>query len=109
MTDSKNEELMKRLLDRRKFLAATALTGSSLLFASRGSAQEAATTGTAAAAAAPTGPKPDALKCGIIGVGSQGRVLINAALKVPDIRFVAVADCWEDSRNYASGILKKFG
>ena len=38
----------------------------------------------------------DALKVGLIGCGEQGRVLLNAALKIPDIRFHAAptaSDC----------------
>ncbi len=51
----------------------------------------------------------DALKVGLIGCGEQGRVLLNAALKIPDIRFQAVCDIWGYNRTYGERLLKKFG
>ncbi|MCC5875514.1 MAG: Gfo/Idh/MocA family oxidoreductase, partial [Candidatus Sumerlaeia bacterium] len=50
----------------------------------------------------------DEIRIGLIGAGSQGRILINAANNIPNVRFVAVADVWEYSRTYASGILRAF-
>src|SRR5690606_16781648 len=38
-----------------------------------------------------------------------GRVLLNAALKIPDIRFKAVCDIWPYNRTYGERLLKKFG
>ena len=46
------------------------------------------------------------LKVGIIGTGTQGRVLINAATKIPGVRIAAVADIWPYSRGYAQRWLK---
>ena len=40
--------------------------------------------------------------------GEQGRVLINAGLKIPDLRFRAVCDIWPYHRTYAERLLKKF-
>ena len=45
----------------------------------------------------------------LIGCGEQGRVLLNAALKIPDIRFRAVCDIWPYHRTYGERLLKKFG
>ncbi len=45
----------------------------------------------------------------LIGCGEQGRVLLSAALKIPDIRFVAVCDIWPYDRTYGERLLKKFG
>ena len=50
-----------------------------------------------------------ALNVALIGCGEQGRVLLNAALKIPDIRFQAVCDIWPYNRTYAERLLKKFG
>lgn len=50
-----------------------------------------------------------ALNVGVIGTGAQGRVLLNAALKIPDIRFKAVCDIWNENRTYGERLLKKFG
>src|SRR5947209_16304605 len=52
--------------------------------------------------------KPGDLKVGVIGAGSQGRNLIVNSLKIPGIRFVAVADIWPYAQEYAGGILKKY-
>ena len=49
-----------------------------------------------------------ALNVALIGCGKQGRVLLNAALKIPDIRFRAVCDIWPYNRTYAERLLKKF-
>jgi predicted dehydrogenase len=51
----------------------------------------------------------DSLNVALIGCGEQGRVLLNAALKIPDIRFAAVCDIWPYNRTYAERLLKKFG
>jgi len=50
----------------------------------------------------------DELAVGIIGAGSQGRVLINFCLKIPGIRFVAVCDIWPYHQRYAANLLKKY-
>ena len=49
------------------------------------------------------------LNVAVIGAGTQGRVLISAALKIPRLRFRAVCDIWEYSRGYARRYLKKRG
>lgn len=48
------------------------------------------------------------LNVALIGCGEQGRVLLNAALKIPDIRFRAVCDIWPYNRTYGERLLKKF-
>ncbi len=50
----------------------------------------------------------DEIQIGLIGAGSQGRVLMNAVLKIPNVRFKAVCDIWEYSQLYASKVLEKF-
>ncbi len=49
------------------------------------------------------------LNVALIGCGEQGRVLLNAALKIPDIRFRAVCDIWPYNRTYGERLLQKFG
>jgi len=51
----------------------------------------------------------DTLNVALIGCGEQGRVLLNAALKIPHIRFRAVCDIWPYNRTYGERLLKKFG
>jgi predicted dehydrogenase len=52
---------------------------------------------------------PDTINVALIGCGEQGRVLLNAALKIPGIRFRAVCDIWPYNRTYGERLLKKFG
>ena len=52
--------------------------------------------------------KPGDLHVAIIGTGSQGKNLLLKCLKIPGIRFVAVADVWPYHQKYAANILKKF-
>jgi len=49
------------------------------------------------------------LNVALIGAGAQGEVLMNAMLKIPNIRFRAVCDIWtEYSLKKAVGLLKKY-
>ena len=57
---------------------------------------------------APAPASADELAVAIIGPGSQGRNLLLQCLKIPDIRFVALADIWEYHQRYARNILKKY-
>lgn len=54
-------------------------------------------------------PKGDTVNVALIGCGEQGRILANATLKIPNIRFKAVCDIWPYNRTYAERLLKKFG
>jgi len=80
---------------RRDFLRSAAATGAGLVLTRAALAQEAA-------------PKPADLNVAVIGTGSQGRILMDACLKIPGIRFKAVCDIWPYSQKYASGILKAY-
>ena len=51
----------------------------------------------------------DAINVALVGVGAQGRVLMDAMLKIPGIRFVAVCDIWPYARTYGQRYLKKNG
>ncbi len=59
--------------------------------------------------AASAGGGSDSLNVALIGCGEQGRVLLNACLKIPNIRFRAVCDIWPYNRRYGERLLKKFG
>jgi len=58
---------------------------------------------------APAGGGSASLNVALIGCGEEGRVLLNAAFKIPDIRFRAVCDIWPYNRRYGERLLKKFG
>ncbi len=82
-------------LTRRDFLAAGVTLGAAVLV------------GPSILRAAGSGEQT--LNIGLIGCGEEGRVLLNAALKIPDIRFRAVCDIWPYNRTYGERLLKKFG
>ncbi len=51
----------------------------------------------------------DTIKVGLIGCGEQGRILLNAVLKIPDVRFTAVCDIWTPNRTRCERLLKSYG
>ncbi|MCX7017335.1 MAG: Gfo/Idh/MocA family oxidoreductase [Candidatus Sumerlaeota bacterium] len=71
------------------------------------SASQPASMPSSAPASAPR--KADQVNVGIIGVGEQGRVLIEAAVRIPGVRFKAVCDIWPYSQKLAAGRLKSYG
>jgi len=83
-------------LTRRDFLAAGVKLGAAVLIAP-----------TILRAAESSGEQT--LNVALIGCGEEGRVLLNAALKIPDIQFRAVCDIWPYNRTYGERLLKKFG
>ena len=55
------------------------------------------------------GPSPSSdIRVGVIGAGTQGRVLIQNCLKIPGVRFAAIADIWPYSQRYASRRLQAY-
>lgn len=90
-----SDSVAGNLLDRRSFLAASALASSSLLLSRP--------------AVAATPAKPDTLNIALVGAGGQGRVLLENSLRIPGIRIRAVCDIWEYSRVYAKRYLQKYG
>ncbi len=86
-------------MGRRDFLVSTASMGAGLILTSAASAQE----------APPAVSKDDELNIAVIGMGAQGKVLIEAARRIPGIRFKAVCDIWKYNRGYASRRLKAYG
>jgi len=54
-------------------------------------------------------PKADALQVALVGLGAQGRVLLEAMLGIPNLNFRAVCDIWSFSRTYGKNRLGKAG
>ena len=46
---------------------------------------------------------------GILGAGTQGRILLEQAIKIPGVKFKAVCDIWPYSQTYTSRRLKAYG
>lgn len=90
---TKNE---RPTIDRRTFLATASAAGAGLALTQSSLAR------------AQTSSSGD-LNIAVIGIGAQGRVLIDSMLKIPGIRFKAVCDIWSYSQQYGTNYLKKYG
>ena len=91
-----NEEKKNTGLNRRDFLAVGAAAGAGLMMPNVVRAAKV--------------NNSDDLRIGLIGVGAEGQVLMNAALKLDGIRFVAVCDIWEKwNLRRAARLLGKYG
>lgn len=49
------------------------------------------------------------IRIAIIGVGAQGRILMDALVNIPGVKIAAVCDIWEYAQTYAKNKLKKAG
>jgi predicted dehydrogenase len=98
---------------RRQFLKTSTSAGLAAALAGRVLSREQPQQKPAAVPEPKTGAKDsgaeDELRVALIGCGEQGRVLMEACLRIPAIRIAAVCDIWEYSRQYASGYLNKYG
>jgi predicted dehydrogenase len=83
-------------MKRRDFLSTVAGAGTGLLLAAAGDG--------GASGAEPAKP----LDLALIGFGSQGRNLADAALLVPGVRFRAICDIWPYRQQYAANRLKEY-
>jgi predicted dehydrogenase len=83
-------------MGRRTFLASASAAGAGLAAAHTTIAQVPAASS-------------DQINIAVIGVGAQGRVLIDSVLRIPGIRFKAVCDIWSYSQQYGTNYLKKYG
>lgn len=54
-------------------------------------------------------PAADAINVALVGVGAQGRVLLDSMLNIPGLNFRAVCDIWPFARTYGMNRLKKAG
>lgn len=89
-------------LNRRKFLQTAAGAGAALILSRPGQLLGQTT------APAPR-PGSDELRIALIGVGAEGRVLMDDVLRIPNVRFVAVCDIWDYNLTYGQRYLTKNG
>ena len=82
-------------ISRRQFVQLTAAAGASTLFASAPFVRAQGTS--------PNGK----LQIALIGLGAQGRVLLESLLKIDSIQIVAICDIWDYTRNYTQKLLKR--
>lgn len=83
-----------RSVDRRSFIKTGLLAGGGILLAPH-----------IARAQSPNGE----IQVALVGLGVQGRILLDSMLNIPGLRFRAVCDIWEYSRTYGERKLKKEG
>jgi len=76
-----SEQETQQGMDRRSFLRSTAAVGAGLAFSPR-------------MFAAASGGGSD-INVALLGAGAEGRILVEACRKLPNIRFKAVCDIWE--------------
>ena len=100
MPESKQPDLdrsVNKPINRRNFIKTTASAGTAFVFAPMIMTKARAN-------------DSNDLNIALLGAGAQGQVLMNATLKIPNIRFKAVCDIWEDyNLKRAYRLLKKFG
>jgi len=94
-------------MTRRDLLRAATVAGLAAATAAQAPAQP-APSGPAPAAAGGAGDSAATLNVAIIGAGDHGRQLVSQCMKLPGLKFRAVCDIWDYSRNYAAKLLRKY-
>ncbi len=82
-------------MDRRDFVKLIAGTGATLAMSPNAFSQ--------------AEKKVDQINIIVIGAGVEGRILTDAARRIPGIRFKAICDIWEYHRKRISGRLRAYG
>jgi len=82
--------------DRRRFLQAVAAGGATLAF------------GKSIVGVAKEGDGGEPLRVALTGAGGQGKVLMEAARRIPGVRFQAVCDIWPYNREWMTGRLRAY-
>ncbi|HPW17035.1 MAG TPA: Gfo/Idh/MocA family oxidoreductase [Candidatus Aminicenantes bacterium] len=90
-------------ISRRDFLRSSAAAGLGAAFAGPVLGQAPPAGSPAAAKAA------EEIRVAVIGCGAQGRVLVEAMLRIPSVRIAALCDIWSYSRQYTANYIKKYG
>ncbi|MFA5263204.1 MAG: Gfo/Idh/MocA family oxidoreductase [Opitutaceae bacterium] len=96
MSDS-NQTHSGDALSRRDFMLSSLAAAGGIMLVGAPSILKAAT------------PGADAINVALVGLGSQGRILLEAMLNIPGLNFRAVCDIWDYSRIYGQRKLGKAG
>jgi predicted dehydrogenase len=94
--------LLNRLLNRRDFVATTAVAGAGLLLTSCKSDP-------IPSPAATRTSSLNTLHVALIGYGEQGRVLLESLLNIEGVKVVALCDIWDYHLNEGARYLQKLG
>jgi predicted dehydrogenase len=103
MPDKTNNIKKREKLSRRDFLRSSASAGLGVALAGR------TLSGVSFSQKKENAAKAGDLNIAFIGVGAQGRVLIESCLRLQGIRITALCDIWDYSQRYGSRYLKKYG
>jgi len=91
-----NANEVQQRLDRRQFLKSAAGAGAALAF------------GPAVFSRLYAADAKEAINVALIGAGEQGKTLMEAARRIPGVRFQAVCDIWPYNRKWVSGRLRAY-
>jgi len=91
-----NTNRSQQSLGRREFLKSAAGAGAALAF------------GAAVFSDLQAAESKDAVHVALIGAGEQGKVLMEAARRIPGVRFQAVCDIWPYNRKWVAGRLRAY-
>jgi len=103
MPDKTNNIKKREKLSRRDFLRSSASAGLGVALAGR------TLSGASFSQKKENAAKAGDLNIAFIGVGAQGRILIESCLRLQGIRITALCDIWDYSQRYGSRYLKKYG
>jgi predicted dehydrogenase len=91
-----SERKTQKGINRRSFLRSTAAVGAGLAFSPR-------------MFAAASGGAND-INVALLGAGAEGQILMQACLKIPNVKFKAVCDIWEAyNQKRTANLLKRYG
>jgi len=91
-----SEQRTEKGIDRRSFLRSTAAIGAGLAFSPR-------------VFAAASGGAND-INVALLGAGAEGQILMQACLKIPNVKFKAVCDIWEAyNQKRVTNLLNRYG
>ena len=90
------------LLNRREFIAATAVAGAGLLL-------EACKSDAGKKPAAAKSSSLNTINFALIGYGEEGKVLLESLLNIEGVKLVALCDIWDYHRNEGARYLEKLG
>lgn len=86
-------------MSRRSFISNSAVAAAGLVLSATPFAR----------ADAKPGSANDSINVAIIGLGAQGRILLDSMLNIPGLRFIAVCDIWAYAQQYGRNKLKRAG
>jgi predicted dehydrogenase len=96
MNKSQENDVKISNINRRNFLKYSAAAGTGLIFAPTIFAQSATS-------------KAKEVSLALVGVGKQGKIVLDLLLKIPGVKMTAVCDIWEYGQRLGSGLCKKYG